>query len=94
MLPALLRLISAALQDAGNDEASIKIVSTGVGGISESDVNLALATESILLGFNVRADNAAKKLVEENDISLSYHSIIYELIDDAKSSINWHVIQS
>ena len=69
--------ISAALHDAGNDEASIKIVSTGVGGISESDVNLALATESILLGFNVRADNAAKKLVEENDISLSYHSIIY-----------------
>jgi len=79
--------ISAALQDAGNDEASIKIVSTGVGGISESDVNLALATESILLGFNVRADNAAKKLVEENDISLSYHSIIYELIDDAKARL-------
>jgi translation initiation factor IF-2 len=79
--------ISAALQDAGNDEASIKIVSTGVGGISESDVNLALATESILLGFNVRADNAAKKLVEENDISLSYHSIIYELIDDAKTRL-------
>ena len=79
--------ISAALQEAGNDEASIKIVSTGVGGISESDVNLALATESILLGFNVRADNAAKKLVEENDISLSYHSIIYELIDDAKARL-------
>ena len=79
--------ISAALQDAGNDEASIKIVSTGVGGISESDVNLALATESILLGFNVRADNAAKKLVEENDISLSYHSIIYELINDAKARL-------
>ena len=79
--------ISAALQDAGNDEASIKIVSTGVGGISESDVNLALATESIVLGFNVRADNAAKKLVEENDISLSYHSIIYELIDDAKARL-------
>ncbi|MDA9750779.1 translation initiation factor IF-2 [Gammaproteobacteria bacterium] len=79
--------ISAALQDAGNDEASIKIVSTGVGGISESDVNLALATESILLGFNVRTDNAAKKLVEENDISLSYHSIIYELIDDAKARL-------
>ena len=79
--------ISAALHDAGNDEASIKIVSTGVGGISESDVNLALATESIVLGFNVRADNAAKKLVEENDVSLSYHSIIYELIDDAKARL-------
>ena len=79
--------ISAALMDAGNDEASIKIVSTGVGGISESDVNLALATESILLGFNVRADNAAKKLAEENDVSLSYHSIIYELIDDVKARL-------
>ena len=79
--------ITAALQDAGNDEASIKIVSTGVGGISESDVNLALATESVLLGFNVRADNVAKKLVEENDVSLSYHSIIYELIDDAKARL-------
>ena len=79
--------ISAALHDTGNEEASIKIVSTGVGGISESDINLALATESIVLGFNVRADNAAKKLVEENDVSLSYHSIIYELIDDAKARL-------
>ncbi|MEK9649971.1 MAG: translation initiation factor IF-2 [Gammaproteobacteria bacterium] len=76
--------ISFALQEIGNSEAYIKVVSAGVGGISESDVNLALATESIIFGFNVRADNAAKKLVEENEIVLNYHSIIYELIDDAK----------
>ena len=80
--------ISSALQDVGNDEAYIKVVAAGVGGISESDVNLALATESIIFGFNVRADNAAKKLIEENEIVLDYHSIIYELIDDAKQRLS------
>ena len=76
--------IVAALSDIGNDDASIKVVASGVGGISESDANLALATDSILLGFNVRADNAAKKIIEGEEIILSYHSIIYELIDEAK----------
>ena len=76
--------IVVALSDIGNDDASIKVVASGVGGISESDANLALATDSILLGFNVRADNAAKKIIEGEEILLSYHSIIYELIDEAK----------
>ena len=76
--------IVAALIDIGNDDASIKVVASGVGGISESDANLALATDSILIGFNVRADNAAKKIIEGEEIMLSYHSIIYELIDEAK----------
>ena len=76
--------IVAALSDIGNDDASIKLVASGVGGISESDANLALATDSILLGFNVRADSAAKKIIEGEEIMLSYHSIIYELIDEAK----------
>ena len=76
--------IVAALSDIGNDDASIKVVASGVGGISESDANLALATDSILLGFNVRSDNAAKKIIEAEEIILSYHSIIYELIDEAK----------
>ena len=76
--------IVAALSDIGNDDASIKVVASGVGGISESDANLALATDSILLGFNVRADNAAKKIIEGEEILLSYHSIMYELIDEAK----------
>ena len=80
--------ISSALQDVGNEEAYIKVVAAGVGGISESDVNLALATESIIFGFNVRADNAAKKLIEENEMVLDYHSIIYELIDDAKQRLS------
>ena len=76
--------IVAALADIGNDDASIKVVASGVGGISESDANLALATESIILGFNVRSDSAAKKIVEGEDLVLSYHSIIYELIDEVK----------
>ena len=76
--------IVAALNDIGNLDASIKIVAAGVGGISESDANLAVATESMILGFNVRSDNAAKTIVEGEDITLSYHSIIYELIDEVK----------
>ncbi len=79
--------ISTALNKISSDEYSIKIVSSGVGGISESDVNLAIATESIILGFNVRADNTAKKLIESENISLNYHSIIYELIDDVKAKL-------
>ena len=59
-----------------------------LGGISESDVNLALATEAIILGFNVRSDNAAKKIIESEKIVLSYHSIIYELIDDVKARLS------
>jgi translation initiation factor IF-2 len=62
--------ILAALNDLGNEKAKVKIVSSGVGGISESDANLAVAVESIILGFNVRADNAAKKIIEEEAIPL------------------------
>lgn len=80
--------IVAALADIGNDDASIKVVASGVGGISESDANLALATESIILGFNVRTDNAAKKVVESEELILSYHSIIYELIDEVKARLS------
>jgi len=80
--------IVAALNDIGNLDASIKIVASGVGGISESDANLAVATESMILGFNVRSDNAAKKIVEGEEITLSYHSIIYELIDEVKARLS------
>ena len=80
--------IVAALADIGNDDASIKVVASGVGGISESDANLALATDSIILGFNVRTDNAAKKVVEAEELALSYHSIIYELIDEVKARLS------
>ena len=80
--------IVAALADIGNNDASIKVVASGVGGISESDANLALATESMILGFNVRSDNAAKKIVEQEELVLSYHSIIYELLDEVKARLS------
>ena len=80
--------IASALADIGNDDALIKVVASGIGGISESDANLALATKSIILGFNVRSDNAAKKIVESEDLVLSYHSIIYELIDEVKARLS------
>jgi translation initiation factor IF-2 len=80
--------ISAALNDLGNDLAKVKIVSSGVGGISESDANLALAVDAIILGFNVRSDNSAKKIIENESIPLSYHSIIYELLDDVKARMS------
>jgi translation initiation factor IF-2 len=80
--------ISAALSELGNDLAKVKIVSSGVGGISESDANLALAVDAIILGFNVRSDNSAKKIIEDESIPLSYHSIIYELLDDVKARMS------
>jgi translation initiation factor IF-2 len=80
--------IASSLNDLSNDLAKVKIVSSGVGGISESDANLALAVDSIIIGFNVRADNSAKKIIEDESIPLSYHSIIYELLDDVKARMS------
>ena len=80
--------ILAALNELGTEKAKVKIVSSGVGGISESDANLAVAVESIIIGFNVRADNTAKKIIESESIPLSYHSIIYELLDDVKARMS------
>jgi len=80
--------ILAALNDLGTEKAKVKIVSSGVGGISESDANLAIAVDSIIIGFNVRADNTAKKIIEAEEISLTYHSIIYELLDDVKARMS------
>ena len=80
--------INAALNELGTEKAKVKIVSSGVGGISESDANLAVAVNSIIIGFNVRADNTAKKIIESELVPLSYHSIIYELLDDVKARMS------
>ena len=80
--------INSALFELSNEKAKVKIVSSGVGGISESDANLAVAVDSIIIGFNVRADNTAKKIIESESIPLSYHSIIYELLDDVKARMS------
>ena len=76
--------INNTLQNIGNEEVNVDIVSSGVGGISESDVNLAITTGARIVGFNVRSDNKAKKILEEHGIEVSYYSVIYDLIEDTK----------
>jgi translation initiation factor IF-2 len=71
-----------------NDEVKVYVVASGVGGITESDANLAVTSNAIMLGFNVRADAAARRVVEERGLDLRYYSIIYELIDDVKHAIS------
>ena len=82
-----LEAITKALQDLGNDEVQVKIVSSGVGGIAETDISLAMATNAVIFGFNVRADTASKRLVEQEGLDLRYYSIIYNLIDDVKAAL-------
>ena len=67
-------------------EVKVKVVSSGVGGINESDVNLAVASNAIIIGFNVRADSSSKQLIEDNNIELKYYSVIYNAIDDVKAA--------
>jgi len=70
------------------DEVIVKIVSSGVGGINETDANLAVASNAILIGFNVRADATARSVIEEHEIDLHYYSVIYEAIDDVKAAVS------
>jgi|TARA_B100001093_G_C26850563_1_gene1024906 translation initiation factor IF-2 len=76
--------INASLLKIGNDEVDVDIVSSGVGGITESDVNLAITTGARIFGFNVRSDNKAKKLLEAQGIEVNYYSVIYDLIEDTR----------
>ncbi len=71
---------------ADEREVKVKVVSSGVGGINESDVNLAVASNAIIIGFNVRADASSKQLIEDNNIELKYYSVIYNAIDDVKAA--------
>jgi translation initiation factor IF-2 len=80
-----------ALRDAmtrlSGDEVKVKVIGSNVGGITESDVNLAAASNAIIIGFNVRADAAARTAIKETGVDVRYYSIIYEAIDDVKSAI-------
>jgi translation initiation factor IF-2 len=80
--------INSTLRNIKNDDVGLEIVYSGVGGITESDVNLAASSNSTIIGFNVRADSKAKKLVESNNQELFYFSIIYELIDLVKQQLS------
>lgn len=83
-----LEAIQVALLDLGNEEVKVNIVSGGVGGIAETDVTLAMTTNAVMFGFNVRADTSARKLVEEESVDLRYYNVIYDLIDDVKQALS------
>ena len=76
-----------ALTKLSNEEVQVNVISSGVGGITESDATLAQASNAIIIGFNVRADASARKIINEAGLDLNYYSIIYEAIDDVKKAI-------
>ncbi len=77
-----------ALEKLSSDEVKVNVVAAAAGGISETDVNLAIASSAIIIGFNVRADSAARKLVENEGVDMHYFSVIYDVIDTIKQSIS------
>ncbi|HUN92858.1 MAG TPA: translation initiation factor IF-2 [Burkholderiaceae bacterium] len=77
-----------ALTKLSTDEVKVQVVHAQVGGVSESDVNLALASKAVIIGFNVRADQSARKLAEANGIDIRYYNIIYDAVDDVKAALS------
>lgn len=80
--------IKESLNKLSTDEVQVKIVASAIGGITESDINLALASNAIVIGFNVRADAGARRLVSSEGVDLHYYSVIYEAIDDVKKALS------
>ena len=83
-----LEAISGALNDFSTEEVGVDIVASGVGGIAESDVNLAITTGAIILGFNVRASAGAHTLAKNEEIEIRYYSVIYNLLDEVKAALS------
>jgi translation initiation factor IF-2 len=77
-----------ALSKLGTDEVGVKVIASGVGGITESDVTLAAASKARIIGFNVRADGAARAALKDTGIEVNYYSIIYEALDDVKQAVS------
>ena len=80
--------LAHALGKLSTEEVKVNIVHSAVGGITESDINLALASKAVVIGFNSRADAAARKLAEHSGVDIRYYNIIYEAVDDVKAAIN------
>jgi translation initiation factor IF-2 len=80
--------LKESLVKTSSDEVKVRVVASGVGGINESDANLAVTSNAIMIGFNVRADAGARRVVEEQGLDMRYYSIIYEVIDDVKKAIS------
>ena len=83
-----LEALHVALADLATDEVKVRIIGSGVGAITESDVTLAESSEAVLLGFNVRADNTARQKADADSIDIRYYSVIYQLIDDVKAAMS------
>jgi translation initiation factor IF-2 len=83
-----LEALTSSLMEIGTEEVKVRVVSSGVGGIAESDVNLAVASNAVIFGFNVRADTPAKALIEKEGIDLRYYSVIYDIINDVKAALS------
>lgn len=83
-----LEAIRSALADLANDEVKVAVVSSGVGGITGTDANLAVASDAIVIGFNVRADASAREIIEREGLDLRYYSVIYQLIDEVKQAMS------
>lgn len=79
--------LSHALQKLSTDEVKVQVVHAAVGGISESDVNLAVASKAVIIGFNVRADLGARKTAENNGVDIRYYNIIYDAVDEIKAAM-------
>ncbi|WP_426143146.1 translation initiation factor IF-2 [Pseudomonas sp. DWP3-1-2] len=82
-----LEALQGALGGLGNEEVQVRVVGGGVGGITESDANLALASNAVLFGFNVRADAGARKIVEQEGLDMRYYNVIYDIIEDVKKAL-------
>ncbi|MEE9100962.1 MULTISPECIES: translation initiation factor IF-2 [Pseudomonas] len=82
-----LEALQGSLVGLGNDEVQVRVVGGGVGGITESDANLALASNAVLFGFNVRADAGARKIVESEGLDMRYYNVIYDIIEDVKKAL-------
>ena len=82
-----LEALQGSLSELGNEEVQVKVVAGGVGGITETDANLALTSNAVIFGFNVRADASARKVIESEGLDLRYYSVIYEIIEDVKKAL-------
>ena len=80
--------LASSLLKLSTDEVKVQIVHAAVGGISESDVNLAIASKAVIIGFNTRADASAKKLAENNAVDIRYYTIIYDAVDEIKAAMS------
>jgi translation initiation factor IF-2 len=83
-----LEAILTALSELGNEEVNVNVVASGVGGITETDVHLAMTARAVIFGFNVRADSVGRKIAENEGVDIRYYGVIYDLIDDVKKALS------